>query len=116
MWKFDDYSVDVGLSVLAARWFAAFSLFLLALSAAFFPCGSTQRSFPGLGFQQCIFDGLCDLGGLSACLVNALLVKLSGTQLRVLILLTCACGSLSCLRMLLDGFNEKGRCFSLLAY
>ena len=108
--------------MLAARWFAAFSLFVLALSGAFCPCGSTHffelRSFPGLGFQQCIFDGLCDLGGLSACLVNALVVKLTGTQLRVLILLACACGSLctlasdgvlclhgSCLRMLLDGFD-----------
>ena len=74
-----DHSVDVGLFVLAARWFAAFSLFVLALSAAFCPCGSTHsfelRSFPGLGFQQCIFDGLCDLGGLSSCLVNALMVK-----------------------------------------
>ena len=131
-----DYSVDVGLFVLAARWFAAFSLFVLAPFAAFRPCGSTHslelRSFPGLGFQQCNFDGLCDLGGLSACLVDALMVKLTGTQLLVLILLACACGSLctlasddgsclpfceldgSCLRILLDGSHEKGRCSSLL--
>ena len=73
-----DYSVDVGLFVLAARWFAAFSLFVIAPSATFRPCGSTHslelRSFPGLGFQQCNFDSLCDLGGLSACLLTPLMV------------------------------------------
>ena len=37
-----DYSVDVGLSLLAARWFSACSLFVFALSAAFCPCGSTH--------------------------------------------------------------------------
>ena len=93
-----DYSVDVGLSVLAACWFAACFPFVPALSAAFCPCGSTHslelRSFPGLGFQHCIFDGLCDLGGLPVCLVNALMIWLTGTQLQMLILLACACGSL----------------------
>ena len=92
-----DYSVDVGLSVLAACWFAAFSPFVLALSAAFCPCGSTHslelRSFPGLGFQHCIFDGLYDLGGLPVCLV-IVMIWLTGTQLQMLILLACACGSL----------------------
>ena len=93
-----DYSVDVGLSVLAVRWFAACSPFVLALSAAFCPCGSIHsfelRSFPGFGFQQCIFDGLCALGGLPACLVSVLVVKLTRIQLQVLVLLACACGSL----------------------
>ena len=62
---------------------------------------------------------------------TALMVKWTGTQLRVLILLACACGSLfpgfrwwfvsslcepegSCLRILFDGSNEKGRCCSFL--
>ena len=118
-----DYSVDVGLSVVAARWFASCSPFVLALSAAFCPYGSTHsfelRSFPGLGFHPCIFDGLCDLGGLPACLVSALVILLTGIQLQLLILLACACGSLCILasdgRMLLDGFDEKGKCCSLLA-
>ena len=94
-----DYSVDVGLSVPAARWFAACSPFLPALSAAFCPCGSTHsfelRSFPGLGFQQCIFDGLCDLGGLPVCLVSALVIWLTGIQLQMLILLVVLVGLLA---------------------
>ena len=57
------------------------------LSAAVCTCGSTHsfelRSFPGLGFQQCIFDGLCDLGGLPACLASALVNQLTGNQLQV---------------------------------
>ena len=102
-----DYSVDVGLFVLAARWFAAVSPFVLAPFAALCPCGSTHslesRSFPGLSFQRCNFDGLCYLGGLSAFLrvlmeVTALeMVRLTGTQLRALGLLACTCGSLSIL-------------------
>ena len=74
-----DDSVDVGLFLLAARWFTAFSLFLLAPFAAFRPCGSNHslelRSFPGLGSQQCNFGGLCDLGG------HLKMVRLTRTQL-----------------------------------
>ena len=97
LWKFDsrrDYRL--------LWWFAAFSLFVLAPSAAFCPCGSTHslelRSFPRLIFPQCNFDGLLNLGGLSAYLVTALtIVWLTETLLRVLSLLACACGSLSTL-------------------
>ena len=71
-----DYSVDVGLFVLTARWFAVFSLFVLAPFAAFHLCGSTHslemRSFLGLGFQQCT---------LMVCLVTDLtMVRLTRTQ------------------------------------
>ena len=75
---------------------------MFAPFAAFCPCGSTHslelRFFPELGFHQCNFDGLCDFGGLSACLVTGrATVRLTRTQVRVLSLLACACGSFSTL-------------------